>query len=189
MKVFFTVIFITFLAACAQQGPKINYEYNPTINVLTASTFTWLKEDKALNLPVGFNPIAKIKIEEAIKNEMITKGYRFVNNVNVADLAISYSVGSRDKVRVDSYPTAYQNGFVWGARYYGGYSRYSNAINNTKTVVRQYTQGELAVDIYDVKTKQPAWHGWATQKISTKDKTNIDSVINTAVTQLLKNFN
>ncbi len=36
--------------------------------------------------------------------------------------------------------------------------------------VRQHVEGRLVVDIFDVRTHQPAWHGWATKSLSTSGK-------------------
>ena len=57
-----------------------------------------------------------------------------------ADFVVSYSVGSRDKLRVTSYPVAYRGPWGWhvlGRRYYvQEYEQHS------------YTEGTLAVDIF-----------------------------------------
>ncbi|PHP16556.1 hypothetical protein CG471_27500, partial [Sphingobium sp. IP1] len=52
--------------------------------------------------------------------------------------------------------------------------------------VRNVTDGTLTVDIYDTGTKQPVWHGTATQEVSRKspDQATIDK----AVTAVLANF-
>ena len=58
-----------------------------------------------------------------------------------------------------------------------------------KTHVRQYTQGKLAIDVYDVKSHQPAWHGWAVKRISSKDKEMPSSAIKDIVHKLVIQFN
>jgi hypothetical protein len=32
--------------------------------------------------------------------------------------------------------------------------------------VRQYTEGQLSVDVFDTKTRQPLWHGQATGTVN-----------------------
>ncbi|MBU2970554.1 DUF4136 domain-containing protein [Pseudoalteromonas sp. C2R02] len=173
------------LTACATPGPRVNFDKNPNVDISTAKTFAWLKESKALHISVGFNPITKAHIDKTIEETLIKKGYILVGDVTTADLAISYTVGSRNKIQVDSYPVTYQGGFGWGRGYYG---RYGSVGISSETHVRNYTQGELAIDFYDVKSKQPAWHGWATKKITQDDKEDIGKLINLVVTNTLANF-
>ena len=64
-------------------------------------------------------------------------------------------MGSRDKVKVDTLPLMYRTSLLWGHRYYWRYKSWFD------THVRNYTEGKLAIDVYDVKSHQPVWHGWA----------------------------
>jgi len=173
------------LTACATPGPKVNFDKNINVNISSAKTFAWLKESKALHISPGFNPITKARIDKTIEDTLINKGNKLVDDVTTADLAISYTVGSRNQIQVDSYPASFQGGFGWGRGYYG---RYGSIGMSTETHVRNYTQGELAIDVYDVKSKQPAWHGWATKKITQDDKEDIGTLINLVVTSTLANF-
>lgn len=185
MKAILLSSLMVLLTACATPGPKVNFDKNPNVNISSAKTFAWLKESKALQISAGFNPITKARIDKTIEETLINKGYKLVSDVTTADLAISYTVGSRNQIQVDSYPATFQGGFGWGRGYYG---RYGSIGMSTETHVRNYTQGELAIDVYDVKSKQPAWHGWATKKITQDDKENIGTLINLVVTSTLANF-
>jgi len=185
MKAILLSSLMVLLTACATPGLKVNFDKNPNFNIGSAKTFAWLKESKALHITAGFNPITKARIDKTIEETFINKGYKLVSDVTTADLAISYTVGSRNQIQVDSYPATFQGGFGWGRGYYG---RYGSVGMSTETHVRNYTQGELAIDIYDVKSKQPAWHGWATKKITQDDKEDIVTLINLVVTSTLANF-
>ncbi|SFB99730.1 DUF4136 domain-containing protein [Pseudoalteromonas denitrificans] len=185
IKIILLASIIILLTACAAPGPNVNFDKNPNINISSAKTFAWLKESKALHISAGFNPIVKVRIDKAIEQALENKGYTFVTDTSKADLAVSYTVGSRDKIQIDSYPATFQGGFGWGRGYYGRYGRIGMS---TETHVRNYTQGELAIDIYDVKTKQPAWHGWATKKLTKDDKENIEGLIKLIVSSTLANF-
>ena len=65
---------------------------------------------------------------------------------------------------------------MWGGPYYQNID------------VREFTQGRLAIDIFDVKQKQPVWHGHATKSISSSDQKNAEALINKAVAAILKDF-
>ncbi|MGE3460511.1 MAG: DUF4136 domain-containing protein, partial [Pseudomonadales bacterium] len=92
-----------------------------------------------------------------------------------------FTVGSRDQIRVDSYPATYGMGYSRMGYYYG----YGMA---TETRVRQYTEGQLAVDIFDVKSRTPAFHGVASKKISDADRKNQQPVLNAVTTEALSAF-
>jgi hypothetical protein len=95
-------------------------------------------------------------------------------------------VGSRDKIKVGSYPSSYNASFGWGRRYYGG--MFGRNIRDEVTV-RQYTEGKLAIDVYDVKLRQPTWHGWATKRITSNDENGTSGIVKDAVNEVVAQFN
>ena len=163
---------------------KTNFEVNPAVNTANYKTFSWLTKDHLLVPSSTLSPITKLKISQAIETELISKGYTLVNSKENADFTVSFTVGSRDKIKVSSYPATYQS-FGWGRRFYGGYHTMGMT---TQTQVRSYTEGKLAIDIYDEHSKQPAWHGWASKRLTSKDAKNKDVLIKQAVVQLLMTF-
>ena len=88
----------------------------------------------------------------------------------------------KDKVKVDSLPLIYRSSFLWGHRYYGGISMGSDRH------VRNYTEGKLAIDVYDVKTHQPVWHGWAVKRIKSSEQDNPSKAIKMVVEQVVAQF-
>ena len=58
----------------------------------------------------------------------------------------------------------------------------------TETHVRNYTEGKLAVDVYDVKSRQPAWHGWATKRLSSSDKQAREATIKAIADEVINQF-
>lgn len=171
------------LVGCESTSPaKVSFDQNTSIETIHYKTFAWLSEQKIMSLTGGLNPINKVRIETAIEAAFKAKGYQLITDAEAADFAISYTVGSRDKIKVDSFPTTYRTGFGWGRGYYGGVAM------GTETRVRQYEEGKLAIDIFDVKSHQPAWHGWAVKRISSSDKENPEAVINTIVNQVVAQF-
>ena len=129
---------------------------------------------------------AGVYFDDEIEQAFVAKGYQLVGDAEKADFAISYSVGNRDKIKVSNFPSSYNSYFGWGRGYYGGMF---GAHINTDTHVRQYTEGKLAIDVYDVKTHQPAWHGWAIKRLSTSDKEAPSSMIKDVVDEVVAQFN
>ena len=115
------------------------------------------------------------------------RGYTKVDDPEAADFAVSFTVGSRDKIRVNSYPEPYRP-------YYGGwgccapYGAYGGYGGGTNVDVDQYTEGTLAIDIYDVAEHKPAWHGVATKRITDKMRKNPDETINEIVREILATY-
>ncbi len=186
LKVFLISALLIIVAGCASNSAAVvDFDLNPEIDTSQYKSFAWMKETKILVSSEDLNPVMKVRIDREIEAAFIAKGYKLAADPESADFVISYTVGSRDKIKVDSYPTTYHGGFGWGRRYHGGYAGMSMG---TETRVRNYTEGRLALDIYDVKTHQPAWHGSAVKRISTSDKENYELTIKTIVNQVISQF-
>ena len=140
-------------------------------------TFTWIADNPMI---VGqgdspsVSPLTQKKIVDAIEEELTRKGFILTNNRDNADFALAYTVGTRERIEATSYPTAYRG--AWGWHLYGRY------YYETEVVHRMYTDGTLGVDVFDGKTKQPVWHGWATKTISASDRQDPSPSIDKAVT-------
>ena len=175
-----TILMLTILGCAYQSAQKGNFDKNVKIDMSGYKTFAWLKEDKILSVSDDINPVMKLRVDDAIQAAFIVKGYTLVDDAESADFTITYTVGSRDKIKVDNFPSSYHNPFLWGRSYYGGFS----LINDTR--IHNYTEGKLAIDVYDVKAHQPAWHGWAVQRMNSEF--HKEKVINRLIEQVLVNF-
>jgi hypothetical protein len=173
----------------SQYAAKVDFDKNDEISTSQYKTFAWLKESKILSASEDVNPVMKLRIDDAVEDSFIAKGYTLIDSAEDADFAIAYTVGSRDKIKIDSYPSTYNTNFGWGRGYYGHRGYYGGMTMGTETRVRNYTEGKLAIDVYDVKAHQPAWHGWAIKRISSDDKENPEQMIRTLVEQVVFNFN
>ncbi|MFD2167038.1 DUF4136 domain-containing protein [Thalassotalea euphylliae] len=185
-RLFSIVALFSIIVGCAStSAPKVDFDKNEQVNTSQYKTFAWLKETKILAAPADMNPVMKIRIDDAIEAAFTAKGYQLVDAPEKADFAISYTVGSRDKIKVDSFPTAYRTGFGWGHGYYGPH--YGVAYG-TETRVRSYTEGKLAVDVFDVASKQPAWHGVAVKRVRESDKEDPKATIKLIVDSVVSQF-
>ncbi|MDX2368564.1 MAG: DUF4136 domain-containing protein [Colwellia sp.] len=186
-----TAVLLIAVASCSTTyEAKINFDKNSKVDTLNYKTFAWLTSGKIMAPPEDINPVMKQRVDEEIVKAFIAKGYQLIDDAEKADFAISYTVGSRDKIKVNSYPTTYNSGFGWGRGYYGGgYGGMYGAHMTTETHVRQYTEGKLAIDVYDVKSHQPAWHGWAVKRVTSNDKEAPSSAIKDVVHKVVTQFN
>ncbi|MGB5581898.1 MAG: DUF4136 domain-containing protein [Woeseia sp.] len=146
-------------------------------------TFSWIADNSLIVAPGDSPPISALtqkKIVDAISQELRRKGFVYKADRDDADFVMSYTVGTRDRIEASSYPTPYHGDWGWHL-----YKRYPY---RSEVVHRMYTEGTLGVDVFDGKTKQPVWHGWATKTISTSDRKDPSESINNAVAALFAEF-
>jgi len=174
------VLLALLLSACAStSGARVDFD--PSSNFDNYQSFAWLSKNP---MKVG-KAIAPPKksleptVMAAIRANLENGGYRFVENPSSADFLLSFTVGSREKIGADAYAaesagTSGRGG--WATAYYGG------------AAGAAYTQGVLAIDIFDAGERQPVWHGVAGKTISDEDLENISAVIHDVVALILADF-
>jgi len=159
------------LTGCAS-GFEATYDHDPSNDFAGYKTFAWVSEHP---MTVGatdriVNPMLEPRIMVTVESALGAKGYSLVPDAESADFALAFTVGSREEIKVDSYPsmTAGHVGYGyprhwggWGGAYYG---------YGTETTVRQYTKGMLSIDVFDVSDRRPVWHGVATKTINESDR-------------------
>jgi hypothetical protein len=111
-------------------------------------------------MPKGANPVAVERIQQEVGGVLSGKGY---THSQPGDLTVVTTVGAQNRTDVSTWGWWGQNVDVY-----------------------QYTEGQLAVDVYDTKTKQPLWHGQATERID-PNKPDPDK-INAAVASVMASF-
>ena len=178
---------VIFVASCSTTyQAKVDFDKNTNIDIATYKTFAWLTSGKVMAPAEDLNPVMKSRVDDQIEQGFIALGYQLIDDAEHADFAISYTIGNRDKIKINSYPATYNAGFGWGRGYYGG--MYGSSMG-TETRVRQYTEGKLAIDVYDVKSHQPVWHGWAVKRLTSDDREAPSAAIKDVVDQVIAQFN
>ncbi|MCO4810790.1 MAG: DUF4136 domain-containing protein [Gammaproteobacteria bacterium] len=186
---FAAVVATALLGGCAT-GFEATYDHDPANDFAAYKTFAWISEHP---MKVGSveripSPLLESQIMVTIESALGAKGYKIVPDAESADFALSFTVGSRDEIKVDSYPSmsagyagyGYPRGWGgWGGSYYG---------YGTETTVRQYTEGMLAIDVFDVEGRRPVWHGVASKTISDSDRKDSGATIQAAVDAILVGF-
>jgi hypothetical protein len=142
------------LAGC-ETGPTVRTDIDPNADLSGFRTFTWIYQAA----PRGMNPLLYERVRNSIDRSLTARGFR---QADPGDFAVAFTIGSRDRVQVTDFgpygPGFSRWGYGWGRGGWGGsWGR--------NTEVRTFTEGSLVIDIYDVRTKMPVWHGLATQEI------------------------
>ncbi|MGI9202694.1 MAG: DUF4136 domain-containing protein [Woeseiaceae bacterium] len=175
---------VLFLGACAT-GFQATHDRDPGHDFSGYQTFAWISANPMTAGATNRinNPMLEPRIMASVDRALRAKGYEKQFQAENADFVLSFTVGSRDQIKIDSYPTM-SGGYAsyprrWGGAYYG---------YGTQTSVRQYTEGMLAIDVFDVKERKPVWHGYASKRISAADRRDADTTINAAVDAILEGF-
>ena len=180
---FIPALFAIALTAGCASGFQATHDHDPTHDFSGYKTWAWISANP---MKVGStdripNPLLEPRIMASLESALAAKGYTKVNEAESADFALSFTVGSREEIRVDSYPSmsmGYPH-WGWGGAYYG---------MGMETSVRQYQKGMLALDVFDVSEHRPVWHGVATKSITDSDRKKMDETIDAAVAAILKGF-
>jgi hypothetical protein len=174
------------LAACTTT-PKITsyHDYNPAVNFAGLRTWSFISANPMIvsSSAGAVNPLLENRIMNAVRANMESKGLSYVGDPETADVVVSFTVGARDQIKVDQYPANYRMSY---SRYYRNYG--FGMSYGTETRVRQYTEGQLAVDIFDVDSRVPAYHGSASTRLTSSDRENPQPLINRVVTEALQGF-
>lgn len=166
-------------AGCA--GLKSHSDYDPAIDFTQYEAFAWAEQAQIVRSQQDddsyISPLDLQRIRRAIESELVTKGFRQTTSAESADFLVSFTVGARERLSVDSYPVTYRNRWTRHWPYYVG-------VVDAHT----YTEGMLAIDILDVRARQPAWHGVARKRITDADSANSGPLIKEAVAAILREF-
>ena len=159
------------LTACAAT-PHVASDYDKSAQFSDYHKFTLIMRPHP---SMHGSPLAEQRTYDAIEQELTSKGFTFVPDPAQADFAVDYAIGAQDRLDVSSYPRTGPGPL--GAGLWG------NDID-----VRQYQEGTLAVDVYDVHSRRAVWHGSAKKELSQSEMEHSETPIREAVTAVLANF-
>ena len=142
---------IALLAAASCTTAPVKSEYDPNATFLGYHTFSLMDRQHS---PTG-DLIALRLAQEAIRSDLIFRGYSQAADPVAADFVVDVTVGSQDRTEIDSYPAAYgiewpSTTAWWGRRYWG------SDIDS-----REYGSRVLSIDVFDQASRRAVWHGWA----------------------------
>jgi len=128
------------------------------------------------------NPLVTQRARDAIQAELTRRGFSLVSNAAAADFVVDFTIGSRERVDIESYPAPYA-GPYWGYPGWWGYRYWGSEVD-----ARQYREGTLSIDIFDAHTHKPVWHGWATKELTQSNIEHSETPIRAAVKSVLSTF-
>lgn len=156
---FLLFVGVLLLAACAT-GPNIRTDQDPQADFNRYRT--WAFYTPIAMESSGYSTWITTRIKDNVRREMEARGYRY--DESSPDLRVNFQGILQDKLDVYSMPRM-------GYDYFYGYRHAYFAPSpfwDNDTVVRQYTEGTLTVDVVDAQHKRLLWTGAAIGRVSNK---------------------
>lgn len=167
------------LGACATtSGPQVRVDADPSANLASYGSYSFFEPFGADRS--GYATPLSNSVKQAIRNEMDRRGFRYQESGG--DLLVNAAVKSSEKTDIStmSVPDPY-----FGYRY----GRYSPWVGyNQETIVRQYTEGTLTVDLVDRARSQLVWSGAAFGRVTDKVRKDPQAAVSNAVGEIFARY-
>ena len=174
------LVVVYLVAGCT--GLRSHSDYDPSVDFSRYQTYVWsesrrlggVSEDEPYVSPLTLN-----RIQQSINSDLSAKGYRLEASADAADFRVAFTIGARDRVVIDTYPASYHRTWVHHWPYYG---------HGTAVDAHTYTEGMLAIDMFDQQSDKPVWHGVVRKRITQIDQAQERDKIAEAVAAILESF-
>lgn len=178
------LVSVLVLSACAP-SVKVRTDTDPGVNLSQYRTYGFFTQ-----LGVegdGYSSLLGQHFRQAVADQMDARGF---TQANSPQLQVNVSIGSEEKVRVDTYSDPYLYGGYhgyYGAGYYGGpWGGYG--YGRTQTTVRQYTEANVYIDLVDAERHRMVWQGVATFTLTDKMQQQMRETVNNTVDKIFAQF-
>ena len=176
----FPLIAALLLTACQTAG--VRTDFDPAAPFTSYRTYSWLPSE----VPRGMNPLMFRRVKDAIDRSLAARGY---SQATPGDFAITFTIDERDRVHADDYGSGW-GGYGWGGWGWGGccwgWGGWGPGWGYPAVDIYTTTQRSIIIDVYDAKTRAPAWHG-VVKRESYSDRVDY-SKLDKAVDRVLAQF-
>jgi len=171
------------LVACAP-SVKVRSDADPGVNMSQFQTYDFFSQ---LGIEGdGYSNLLGQHFREAISSQMVARGF---SQSDSPQLQINVSIGSEEKVRVNTYQDPYLYGGYYGMGGFGYYgSPWGYAGGTTRTTVRQYTEANVYIDMVDASAHKMVWQGVATFTLTDKMQSEMRETVNLTVQKVFAQF-
>jgi Domain of unknown function (DUF4136) len=174
---------VVILSGCAS-APDVRVMSDPSVNFAQYQTFAFvspLGTDRS-----GYQTLVSQELKAATQRQLQARGLTLV--ASAPQLLVNFNASISDKTRVTTMPVLVEPNFGVGF-YGGGYYGYRGSLYSPwpmyvdQTVVSNYKEGTLNIDIVDAARKQLVWEGVVVDhSVSQKELSNLPASIDAAVT-------
>lgn len=168
------------LLGCSCVTIHADSDYYEAADFSKFQRYVWVAESPLIHSQsarVDISALTVRRIREAIERTLTDKGFELAADRDDAQFALSFTVGARDLITMNDYPIFLRGSWEWGPPYYG-----------PNVNPDMYTEGTLALDVFDIATREPVWHGWARKTIVGADVDDPKKTIDAAVAAILEHF-
>lgn len=178
---FFMLLLLT-STFCACATIRTGSHFDAATNFGAYKSFSWIDDEPYIwaENSALVSALAQSMIQSEIQRQLEKKGYAFTDDRDNADFVVAYTVGTRDEIKVESYPIHFRGLWGWHVPY--GYYYYREVSTHT------YTTETLGVDIFDNASGKPVWHGWAEKTVTQSDRDDPGPVIKAGLGKLFESF-
>lgn len=160
MKKQFVLFLVTmsffFLLGCA--SVSVVTDHDPEEDFSKLKTFKIYDGAPLPGDMLAKNPLVKKRFEEAIKEELVHKGFTYQESGEVDFMVVAHA-DVKEKVQVTNWGRYHWYDPWWGP--YGGH-----------VDVSHYEEGTLVFDIVDMAKKELVWRGMGTRVLGSRDFSN-----------------
>lgn len=175
------------LLACAP-SVKVRSDADPTVNMRQYQTYGFFSQ---LGIEgENYSGLLGQHFRDAISTEMDKRSY---TQAGSPQLQINVTIGTEDKVRVNTYQDPYLYGGYYGRGGYGHYGGMGMGMGypyggGTRTTVHQYTEANVYIDMVDSQEHKMVWQGVATFTLTDKLQENVRQTIHDTVEKVFTEF-
>src|SRR5210317_698808 len=93
------------VAACATMSATTDYDR--AVAFSKYQTFSWIDPNPLIRSVTQrpLSPLVERRLMSNTRYLLEERGFRFVEDASEADLVVAFTIGSRDGIRIDSFPT------------------------------------------------------------------------------------
>ncbi len=164
---------VALLTSTCGYSIKATTDYDRSVNFASYRTFSIMKGNSS------GNPVSDQRIAEDVLAALTAKGWKEVPT-DQAQAAVVVHTATKTK---HTYETFY-DGLGWGG---WGWRRWGGLGGGATTYVNNYKVGTVVVDIFDGKTKEAIWHGYASDVLAGSAPENA-KINQQAVTKMFASF-
>jgi len=169
---------LSLVAGCASTSNTVS-SAAPSVDFSALKTFGFVKiADTDGN---EYQSLETQYLRTAITRELTARGW---SQDGSPDVVVNFSIETQEKVRSRSVPTG---GYGMGYDpYYDAY--YDGWGMGHQTMIDQYTEGKLNIDLIDPAQRQMIWQGSTKGRLTKKDLENAEATLNAAVVEIFTQF-
>jgi len=171
------------VAACA--SVRTHYDFDPGADFSAWRTYAWYPSGSP---PSGDprldNPLLHDRIEAAVDLTLGAQGFTRVRD-GTPDFYVNYHLSTEQRLDVTTIDRSYvrgPGGSRWRGAGWGG-------VGWTETVVDQYEEGILVIDLVDAAMRRLVWRGSGTRRLASNPRPEqVTQRVNEAVAEILAQF-